>query len=138
MLHFCFNYLLCCADRLLYGSTREGQSTDERAWGTRPSGRAKLTEDYLKRARYPPLGTLDLSSLTVEEARELDAKGGPMPSYESSMRNLAKGRSKWRPPRPWRSSQESRMIRRFAFQWFTGGNRPSGREWARKLGISHT
>lgn len=30
------------------------------------------------------------------------------------------------------------MIRRFAFQWFTGGGRPSGREWARQLGISHT
>ncbi len=61
-----------------------------------------------------------------------------MPSYESSIRNLAKARAKWRPPRPWRSSQESRMIRRFAFQWFTGGNKPSGRAWARELGISHT
>jgi len=30
------------------------------------------------------------------------------------------------------------MIRRFVFQWFTGGRkRPSGRDWARKLGISH-
>jgi hypothetical protein len=61
-----------------------------------------------------------------------------MPSYESSMRNLAKARAKWRPPRPWRSSQESQMIRRIAFQWFTGGRKPSGREWARQLGISHT
>jgi hypothetical protein len=33
-----------------------------------------------------------------------------MPSHESSMRNLAKARAKWRPPRPWRSSDESRMI----------------------------
>jgi hypothetical protein len=61
-----------------------------------------------------------------------------MPLYESSMRNLAKARAKWRPPRPWRSSQESRMIRRFAFQWFTAGRKPSGRAWARAFGISHT
>jgi hypothetical protein len=62
-----------------------------------------------------------------------------MPSYESSMRNLAKARAKMRPPRPWRSSQESRMIRRFAFQWYTcRGSKPSGRAWAKQLGISHT
>ena len=62
-----------------------------------------------------------------------------MPSYESSVRNLAKARSRWRPPRPWRSSDESRMIRRYAFQWFTSrGNKPSGRAWARALGVSHT
>jgi hypothetical protein len=62
-----------------------------------------------------------------------------MPSYESSMRNLARARAKWRPPRPWRSSQESRMIRRCVFQWFTcRDRRPSGRAWARDLGISHT
>jgi hypothetical protein len=62
-----------------------------------------------------------------------------MPSYESSMRNLAKAREKWHPPLPWRSSHESRMIQRFVFQWFTGGSKkPSGRDWARKLGISHT
>ena len=32
------------------------------------------------------------------------------------------------------------MIRRFVFQWFTcrDRNRPSGRAWDRKLGISHT
>jgi hypothetical protein len=31
------------------------------------------------------------------------------------------------------------MIRRFAFQWFTcRGRRPSGRAWARGLGVSHT
>jgi hypothetical protein len=62
-----------------------------------------------------------------------------MPSYESSMRNLAKARANMRPPRPWRSSDESRMIRRYAFQWFTSrGNKPSGRAWARALGVSHT
>jgi hypothetical protein len=32
------------------------------------------------------------------------------------------------------------MIRRFAFQWLTCRDltRPSGRDWARQLGISHT
>jgi hypothetical protein len=63
-----------------------------------------------------------------------------MPSRESSLRNLEKARAKWRPPRPWRCSQESQMIRRFVFQWFTrrDRSRPSGRDWARQLGISHT
>src|SRR5258708_35117761 len=56
------------------------------------------------------------------------------------MRNLAKARAKWRPPRPWRSSQEARVIRRFVFQWFTcrDAARPSGRAWARALDVSHT
>jgi hypothetical protein len=62
-----------------------------------------------------------------------------MPSHESSMRNLAKACARWRPPRPWRSSDESRMIRRYAFLWYTArGKRPSGRDWARQLGVSHT
>lgn len=64
-----------------------------------------------------------------------------MPSYESSMRNLAKARAspRWHPPRPWRSKEEARMIRHFIFQWLTCRDRkPSGRAWARDLGISHT
>jgi hypothetical protein len=62
-----------------------------------------------------------------------------MPTYESSMRNLAKARAAWRPPRPWRSGDEARMIRRYVFQWLTArGKKPSGRNWARQLGISHT
>jgi hypothetical protein len=63
-----------------------------------------------------------------------------MPSYETSMRNLAKANAKWRPPRPWRSDQESRMIRRLIFQWLTcrDRSRPSGRAWARAMGVSHT
>ena len=44
-----------------------------------------------------------------------------------------------RRPRPWRSREEAQMIRRFVFWWFTGrGSKPSGRAWAKKLGISHT
>ena len=62
-----------------------------------------------------------------------------MSAYESSMRNLAKAKAKWRRPLPWRSSDESRMIRRYVFLWYTGrGQKPSGRDWARQLGISHT
>jgi hypothetical protein len=51
-----------------------------------------------------------------------------------------KAKAKWRRPRPWRSSQESQMIRRYAFQWLTcrDRSRPSGRAWARDLGSSHT
>jgi hypothetical protein len=62
-----------------------------------------------------------------------------MPSYEASLRNLAKARANWRQPRPWRSREEARMIRRFAFQWLTcRGPKPSCRAWARALGVSHT
>jgi hypothetical protein len=62
-----------------------------------------------------------------------------MPSYEASIRNLAKAQARGRPPRPWRSSQESQVIRRRVFQWLTcRGSRPSGRAWARQLGVSHT
>ena len=62
-----------------------------------------------------------------------------MPSYESSMRNLAKAKAKWHPPRPWRSVEESRIIRRLVYLWFTcRGRRPSARAWAKALGISHT
>jgi hypothetical protein len=62
-----------------------------------------------------------------------------MPSHESSMQNLAKARAVWRPPQPWRSRDEARLIRRYVFQWLTArGKKPSGRSWARRLGISHT
>src|SRR5215831_17522484 len=62
--------------------------------------------------------------------------------YDARMKNLAKARSspRYHPPRPWRSEQESEMIRRFTFQWLTcrDSNKPSGRSWARQLGVSHT
>jgi hypothetical protein len=62
-----------------------------------------------------------------------------MPSHQSSMQNLAKARAVWRPPRPWRSRDEARLIRRYVFQWLTARDKkPSGRDWARQLGISHT
>jgi hypothetical protein len=62
--------------------------------------------------------------------------------YDASIQNLAKARASenWRPPRPWRSKEEGRMVRRFVLLWFTcrDRSRPSGRAWARELGISHT
>ena len=65
-----------------------------------------------------------------------------MDPYDASMQNLAKARKspRWHPPRPWRSKEESRMVRRFVFQWLTcrDRNKPSGRSWARQLGVSHT
>ncbi|MDP9161576.1 MAG: hypothetical protein M3O09_15260, partial [Acidobacteriota bacterium] len=30
------------------------------------------------------------------------------------------------------------MVRRFVFWWFTSSSKPSGRDWARQLGIGHT
>jgi hypothetical protein len=62
--------------------------------------------------------------------------------YDASIRNLRKALAskRYHPPRPWRSKEEAQMIRQFVFQWFTcrDRNRPSGRAWARALGISHT
>ena len=64
-----------------------------------------------------------------------------MPSRESSMRNLEKARAHWQhPPRPWRSYEESRVIRRLVWQWFRyrGPEKSSGRAVGRWLGVSHT
>jgi len=62
-----------------------------------------------------------------------------MPSRESSLRNLAKARAKWRPPRPWRSRAESRLIRMLTWQWLLNhGPWCSGRALARWLVVSHT
>jgi biotin operon repressor len=62
--------------------------------------------------------------------------------YDASMENLAKAYAseKWHPPRPWRSKEEGLMIRRYVLLWLTcrDASRPSGRDWARQLGISHT
>jgi hypothetical protein len=65
-----------------------------------------------------------------------------MPPREVSIRNLLKAVNspRWHLPRPWRSKEESELIRRFAFWWYKcrDRNKPSGRDWARQLGISHT
>jgi hypothetical protein len=83
------------------------------------------------------------SSRTMERRRGMpsiyrqDSRSDP---YDASMRNFAKARAKWRPPRPWRGNEESQMVRRFVLYWHTcrDRSRPSGRAWARQLGISHT
>ena len=62
--------------------------------------------------------------------------------YDASMRNLAKAcaSARWHPPRPWRSKEEALMVQRFVLLWLTcrDRSRPTGRAWARELGISHT
>jgi len=65
-----------------------------------------------------------------------------VPSREASLTNLRKAKAspRWRPPRPWRSGEETRVIKRLTWQWFAYG-RPgkcSGRALARCLGVSHT
>ena len=61
--------------------------------------------------------------------------------YDASMKNLAKARRspRYHPPRPWRSGEESLMIKRYVLWWLTcrDKGRPSARSWARQLGISH-
>jgi hypothetical protein len=61
--------------------------------------------------------------------------------FDASMRNLQKARAsaKYHRPRPWRSKEESQLIRRFAFQWWTCRDRrkPSARSWAKGLRVSH-
>jgi hypothetical protein len=62
--------------------------------------------------------------------------------YDARRKNLAKAMAspRYHPPRPWRSEEEGHMIRRFVLQWMTCRDRskPSGRAWAKLLGISHT
>ena len=51
---------------------------------------------------------------------------------------LARSSPNYQPPRPFRCKDEAYMIRRFVFQWFTcQGYKPSGRSWAKQLGISN-
>jgi len=60
---------------------------------------------------------------------------------DTRRKNFAKALSspRYHPPRPFRSTDESHMIRRFAFQWFTcAGSKPSLRSWAAQLGVSRT
>ena len=61
---------------------------------------------------------------------------------DARRKNFAKALSSpnYHPPRPCRSADESHMIRRYVYLWFTsaGGNKPSGRAWAKQLGISYT
>lgn len=65
-------------------------------------------------------------------------------AYDASMRNLQKACARRKKlgayPRPWRSKEESLMIKRLVWWWHTSrDNRKSPcRNWARQLGVSHT
>jgi hypothetical protein len=62
-----------------------------------------------------------------------------MPSPETSRRNLQKAKANWRAPLPWRSLQETRLIKTLAWQWYrTKEPLCSGRQIARWLGVSQT
>jgi hypothetical protein len=62
-----------------------------------------------------------------------------VPSPETSRANLQKAKAAGKPPRPWRSQSESRLIRIFVWQWHLDrGPWCSGRALARWLGVSHT
>lgn len=62
-----------------------------------------------------------------------------MPSPETSRRNLEKAKANWRPPLPWRSLQETRLIKALAWRWYRMKEpRCGGRQIARHLGVSHT
>jgi hypothetical protein len=63
-----------------------------------------------------------------------------MPSRETSLLNLKLARAKWRRPKPWRSYQETVVIKRLVWQWliYPELHRWSGRSIARHLGVSHT
>lgn len=64
-----------------------------------------------------------------------------MPSREASLRNLEKARANWQhPPRPWRSPQETRVIKSLVWQWFNSQEpqKWSARKVARWLGVTHT
>ena len=63
-----------------------------------------------------------------------------MPSPESSRRNLALAKAKWRPPRLWRSPRESQYFRSLVWQWLhrSPERRCSARKLAWQLGVSHT
>ena len=65
-------------------------------------------------------------------------------AYDAWIENLIKARARQQElgayPRPWRSTEEGLMVRRLVLQWHTCRDRskPSGRAWAKQLGISHT
>jgi hypothetical protein len=61
-----------------------------------------------------------------------------MPSPETSRRNLEKANAVRRPPLPWRSLEETRLIKALAWQWFKLNEPRCGlRQIARHLGVSH-
>jgi hypothetical protein len=72
------------------------------------------------------------------------ATGHRWAAFDASMRNLQKAYARRKKlgayPRPWRGKEEALMIRRLALWWHTcrDNKKPSGRDWAKQLCISHT
>ncbi len=61
-----------------------------------------------------------------------------MPSAEASLANLELARLRWHPPRPWRSPQESYLIRHIVWQWLVyRGRKCFGRALAQQIGVHH-
>jgi len=95
-------------------------------------------------SRFTPAVALSFripKSKLREHLPSLYAKWCRADPYDASMANfrLAFSSPLYHPPRPFRSKDEAHMIRRFVFQWWRcPGNKPSGRDWARRLGISNT
>ena len=62
-------------------------------------------------------------------------------AFEASWENLRKvfASPRYHKPRPLRGPEEQLMIRRFVLRWWINPdpNKPSGRKWARDLGIDH-
>ena len=62
-------------------------------------------------------------------------------AFDASWENLRKAFAspRYHKPRPLRSPEEQLMIRRFVLRWWTNHdrNKPTGRKWARDLGIDH-
>jgi hypothetical protein len=60
-----------------------------------------------------------------------------VPSPNASRRNLEKARERWRAPRPWRSEQETRVIKQIVARWLLDRMAHcSGRKLAQRLGVS--
>jgi len=96
---------------------------------------SKSTSLICHRSKSGMLSPLD----AIEAKLATPLKSSLMPSREASLRNLARAKANWRPPRPWRSRSESRLIRSFVWHWCLGhGPWCSGRALARWLGVSHT
>jgi transcriptional regulator with XRE-family HTH domain len=60
-----------------------------------------------------------------------------VPSPNASRRNLEKARERWRAPRPWRSEQETRVIKQIVGRWLLDRmSHCSRRKLAQRLGVS--
>jgi hypothetical protein len=75
------------------------------------------------------------------QKKEAEAQRRKDRAFEASWENLIKAFAspRYHKPRPLRSPEEQLVIRRFVLRWWINPdpNKPSGRKWARDLGIDH-